>query len=129
MSPIPLDIEVITHVTGSMNHCSHCQVFIDNAGIGEQIHAQDVNSYPEEFIQDWERLSEWVSELAMAYPECLKIHITDAGSPRGLWKNLIRGIRHYPTFIVGGREAYHGWDKEDLAGLIQRHMVPDNALD
>jgi hypothetical protein len=123
VSQTPLDIEIVTHVTGSMNHCSHCQVFVDGAGIGGQVHAQDMSSYPEEFIRDWERLSDWVRELTATFSGRLMIHITDAGSPRGLWKNLRNGIRRYPAFIIDGHEIYQGWDKEQLASLIQRHSV------
>jgi len=109
-----------------MNHCPHCQLFIDNVGVGGQVHEQDMSTFPEEFIQDWEQLSDWVQELAATFPGQLSIHITDAGSPRGLWKSLSRGIRHYPTFIVGGRETYHGWDKKQLADLIQHNVDSDN---
>jgi hypothetical protein len=118
----PLDVEVVAHVTGSMNHCDHCQVFIDGVGVGEKIHREDLQSYPEDFIRDWQRVSDWVLDLAAAFPGQLVIRITDAQSVQGLWKSLTKGVRKYPTFIVGGQEKYHGWDHEQLSDLIRKHL-------
>lgn len=129
MSQTLLNIEIVTHITGSMSHCSHCQLFIDRAGIGGQVHEQDMSSFPEEFIREWEQLSIWVQEIAAAFPEQLSIRITDAGSPRGLWKHLVNGVRRYPSFIIAGHDIYHGWDKEQLAGLIRRHLSPVYGAD
>lgn len=117
-----IDVEVVAHVTGSMSHCSHCQVFIDGVGIGEQVHQRDVQSYPDEFVRDWARLSDWLLELAAAFPGQLVIRITDAQSIRSLWKSITKGVRKYPTFIVGGEVKYHGWDRERLYGIIRQHL-------
>lgn len=122
-----LDVEIVTHVTGSMDHCDHCQVFIDGVGIGEQIHQQDIQSYPQDLIRDWQRVSDWVIELAATFPGQLRIRITDAQSPQGLWKNLTKGIRRYPTFIVGGKEKYHGWNHEDLNEIVRRHLTKQRS--
>jgi hypothetical protein len=121
-----IDVEVVAHVTGSMNHCDHCQVFIDGVGIGDQIHQQDIQSYPEEFIRDWQRVSDWVLDLAATFPGQLVIRITDAQSMQGLWKSLTKGVRKYPTFIVDGEEKYHGWEAEALNEVIRRHLPTVN---
>jgi hypothetical protein len=123
MSRKPLDIEIIAHVVGSMKHCNHCQVFIDGVGVGDQIHRENVQSYPEDFIHDWQRLSGWVLDLAEAFPGQLVIRITDAQSLRGLWKALTQRARQYPTFIIEGRETYHGWDREHLDQRIRERLV------
>ncbi len=122
MSQRLVDIEVVTHVTGSVNHCESCQVFIDGVGIGDRIHTEDMQSYPEEFIRDWQRISDWVFELAEAYPGKLVIRITDAQSMQGLWKSISKGVHQYPTFIIDGQEKYHGWDSQQLNALIDRHV-------
>ena len=127
MSQQPLDIEVVAHVTGSMQHCTHCQVFIDGAGIGGRVHQENLRSYPEDFILDWQRLSGWVLDLAAMFPGQLVIRITDAQSLRGLWQALTRGVRRYPTFIIEGREAYHGWDRAHLDGIIRRRLAARQA--
>lgn len=121
-STTPLDVEVVAHVTGSMEHCSHCQVFIDGAGIGEKVHQDNLSSYPPDFIEDWQRLSDWILELAAAYPGQLVIRVTDAQSLPGIWKAVTKGVRKYPTFIIDGNEKYYGWDKSYLNHLIDRHL-------
>lgn len=127
MSRQPLDVEVVTHVTGSMDHCSSCQVFIDGVGVGGQVHQQDMDSYPEDFIRDWQNISDWVFELADAFPGQLVIRITDAQSMQGLWKSLTKGVRKYPTFIINGEEKYHGWDHDRLNQLIQNQLAASES--
>ncbi len=126
MAHKPVDVEVFAHVTGSMNHCTHCQVFIDGVGIGNQVHLADIQSYPEDFVRDWQRLSDWILDLAETFPGQIVIRVTDAQSMRGLWKALTRGVRRYPTFIVEGQETYQGWDRDRLAEMIRRRL-PSHA--
>lgn len=118
----PLDVEIVAHVTGSMQHCSHCQVFIDGVGVGQKVHQENIESYPPEIVAEWQHLSDWILEVAQTYPGQLIIRITDAQSPQGLWKVLTKGVRKYPTFILDGQEKYHGWDKEQLDALIRKHL-------
>lgn len=122
MTKEPLDVEIVTHVTGSMDHCSHCQVFIDGVGIGDRVHREDMQSYPEDFIRDWQRMSGWVRDLAATFPSKLVIRITDAQSLRGLWIALTKGVRRYPTFIIDGDEKYQGWDREHLKEMLERRI-------
>lgn len=122
MTHKPLNIEVVAHVTGSMDHCSSCQVFIDGVGVGGQVKQEDLQSYPEDFIKDWQRVSDWVLELADKHPGQLLIRITDAQTVQGLWKSLTKGVRKYPTFIIEGEEKYHGWDHDQLEALIERRL-------
>ncbi|RME41499.1 MAG: hypothetical protein D6796_15770 [Caldilineae bacterium] len=114
----PLQIEIVAHVLGSMNHCSHCQVFIDGLGVGGAIKQTDLNSYPPDFMLEWQRLSDWVLELAERYEGQLTIKITDAQSPQGLWKAIRHGVRQYPTFLIRGKK-YHGWDTAVVEEMIQ----------
>jgi hypothetical protein len=118
----PLDVEIVAHVTGSMQHCSHCQVFIDGVGVGEKVHNENISSFPPDFVAEWQNLSDWILEIARAYPGQLVIRVTDAQTPQGLWKALTKGVRKYPTFILDNREKYHGWDKDQLDSLIQKYL-------
>lgn len=121
----PLEVEVVAHVLGSLDHCSHCQVFIDGAGIGDQIHQSDLQSYPADWMQEWQQLSDLVFNLTERFAHQLVIKITDAKSPPALWMAVRSGIRKYPTFIVAG-EKYHGLDEEQVASLIERHLDSNN---
>ena len=119
----PLDIEIIAHVAGSMAHCTHCQVFIDGTGVGEQVHKQNIESYPPDIVAEWQKLSDWILELAETYAGELIIRVTDAQTVRGLWTALTKRVRRYPTFILEGQERFTGWDKEQLNHLIQQHLA------
>jgi hypothetical protein len=121
MEDQPLEVEVITHVLGSMDHCSQCQVFLDGVGIGGQIHQADLDAYPPEWMDEWKDFSDLIFNLTESYAGRLVIRITDAQSPQGLWAAIRRGIRKYPTFIVGG-EKYTGVDEEKARQLIMRHL-------
>ena len=116
-----LEVEIITHVLGSLNHCSHCQVFIDGVGLGDQVHQSDLNSYPSDWLEEWQRLSDLIFNITEQYAGQLVVKLTDAQSPQALWKAIRHGIRKYPTFVVG-EEKYHGFDQAKITNLIERHL-------
>ena len=116
-----LEVEVIAHVLGSMDHCSHCQVFLDGAGVGDKIHQQDLDSYPKDWMEDWQKLSDLIFDLTEEHAGKLVVRITDAQSPQGMWAAIRKGVRKYPTFIVDG-EKYTGFDKQAVSGLVTRHL-------
>lgn len=121
MSKPILEVEVVAHVLGSMDHCSQCQVFIDGAGIGDQIHQSDLEAYPKDWMEEWQRLSDLIFDLTERYAGKLVIKITDAQSPQAMWKAIRHGVRKYPTFIVKG-EKYHGLDEGELSNLIDSKL-------
>ena len=104
-------LEIIAHVPSSQNLCYHCQVFIDDAGVGRKTRQADLDSYPPDVMADWQRLSAKVLALSKRYKDQLLIKIIDVQSPRGLWLALRRGVRRYPAFILAG-EKYQGWTAE-----------------
>ena len=116
-----LQVEVIAHVLGSMDHCQHCQVFIDGAGVGGQVHQDDLDSFPPDWMEEWQRLSDLILDISERFAGKLVIKITDAQSPQALWKSLRHGVHKYPTFIVGG-EMYQGYDEEQVSNLIMRYL-------
>jgi len=117
-----LEVEVIAHVLGSMNHCSQCQVFIDGVGIGDKVHRADLDSYPPEWMEEWHHLSDLIFNITEQYAGQLVVKLTDAQSPQALWKAIRHGIRKYPTFIIG-EEKYHGFDQTQIDNLIERHLA------
>ncbi len=118
----PLRVEVVAYVLGSLDHCSHCQVFIDGSGVGGRVKQADLDAYPPEFRDEWRRLSDLVLRLGARYAGRLEIKITDAQSPQGLWQAIRHGVRKYPTFIIAG-QRYHGWDDTILDGMIRQHLA------
>jgi hypothetical protein len=119
-----LEVEVITHVLGSLDHCSHCQVFLNGAGVGQQIHKADLSSYPSDWKEEWQQFSDLIFRLSEKYAGKLVIRITDAQSLNALWKALRYGVRKYPTFIIGPHKC-QGIDEAQVSSLIdkQLHMV------
>ena len=118
-----LEVEIVAHVLGSMDHCSQCQVFIDGVGVGDQIHQADLDSYPSDWMDEWQRLSDLILKITEQYAGQLVIKVTDAQSPQAMWKAIRRGIRKYPTFIIG-EEKYNGLDQTKVTNLIERHLAP-----
>ena len=123
-----LEVEIITPVLGSMNHCSHCQVFIDGVGVGDQVHQADLQSYPPEWMEEWERLSDLVYNITERFAGKLVIKITDAQSPQALWKALRHGIRKYPTFVVGN-DHLTSLDESQVMAFIERHLTHATGSD
>jgi hypothetical protein len=121
-----LEVEVVAHVLGSMDHCSQCQVFIDGVGIGDQVHQADLDSYPPDWMEEWQHLSDLIFDITEQYAGKLVVKVTDAQSPQAMWKALRRGIRKYPTFIVG-KDKYHGLDQVKLTNLIDLHLASQNG--
>ncbi|MEJ2484420.1 MAG: hypothetical protein P8Y72_01105 [Anaerolineales bacterium] len=116
-----LEVEVVAHVLGSMDHCSHCQVFLDGAGLGGQIHQADLDSYPKDWMEEWQKLSDIVFNVTERFAGRLVVKITDAQSPQAMWKALKRGVRKYPTFLIED-DKYYGLDEEQVVELIERHL-------
>jgi hypothetical protein len=126
MATEPIQLEIVAHVLGSLNHCTHCQVFIDGVGVGGQIKRVDLEAYPREFMEEWQRLSDWILALSRRYAGQLVIKITDAQSPQALWKRVRYGVRRYPTFIVEG-ENYEGWAAEaELMARLNQLLAERN---
>ena len=117
-----LEVEVVAHVLGSMDHCSHCQVFIDGVGVGDQIHQADLDSYPSDWMEEWQHLSDLILSITEQYAGKLVIKVTDAQSPQAIWQAIRRGVRKYPTFIVGS-DKYHGLDQDKVSNLIDLHLA------
>jgi len=54
-----------------------------------------------------------------------------AGSQSTLWIRSLQGlfkitrhrIRRFPTFLIGGREKYTGWDLEELVQRIEARLA------
>lgn len=116
-----LEVEVFAHVLGSMDHCKHCQVFIDGTGVGDQIHQADLDSYPHEWVEEWRQLSDLILKLTDRFSGQLVVRITDAQSPQGLWAAIRHGVRRYPTFKIE-REKVTGINEEAVTKLVARYL-------
>jgi hypothetical protein len=118
----PIYLEIVTKVITTFDHCRHCEIFFDEAGIDRKSHQKDMNEYPLDLREEFINLSDWIRELIRLYKHRLLIKLIDAQSLLGIYKSLRYWIRAYPTFIVEGKETYSGWDKNQLEGLLDKYM-------
>lgn len=114
-----IDIEVIAPVVSGTSHCQHCQIFIDDAGVGQQVDRDEMSTYPQEMWEDYARLSDLVRDLSARYGRQLRFRIIDPHTPAGFWKSLRHWVRTYPTFIVNGQTKCTGWDRDTLETLLR----------
>jgi hypothetical protein len=118
----PISLEIVTRVLTTFDHCRHCEIFFDEAGLDKKFHQKEVNEYPPDLKEEFAKLSDWIRELTRLYKHRLLIRLIDAQSFLGMYKSLRHRIRKYPTFIVEGKETYAGWDKNQLEGLLDKHI-------
>jgi hypothetical protein len=122
----PILLEIVTRVLTSYDHCRHCEIFFDQAGLDKKFHHKEINEYPPDLKEEYSKLCQWIKELSRLYKHRLCIKLIDVQSFIGIYKSLRHGIRRYPTFIVEGKEIYTGWDKNQLEGLLDKYIK--NAL-
>lgn len=79
-------------------------------GIGDKVHNQEINEYPDEWKDEYLRVSHWVKGVARGLGRDVVIRVIDPQSLVGMWKTLRHGIRRYPTMIIDGREKFTGWE-------------------
>jgi len=82
-------------------------------GLGDKVHTQEINEYPDDLKEEHLYLSTWVKALACHYGNNIVIHVIDPLSLVGMWALLRHRIRHYLTMILNYREKFTGWKSEE----------------
>jgi histone acetyltransferase (RNA polymerase elongator complex component) len=118
----PILLEIVTKVITTFDHCRHCEILFDEAGIDQKFHQREMDEYPLDLKEEFAKLSDWIRELNRLYKHRLLINLIDAQSLWGIFKSLRYRIRSYPTFIVEGKETYAGWDKNQLEALLDKYI-------
>jgi hypothetical protein len=118
----PILLEIVTKVLTTYDHCRHCEIFIDEAGLDKKFHQKEMDEYPPDLKEEYLKLSDWIRELNRLYKHRLLIKLIDVQSLLGFYKSLRHKIRKYPTFIVEGKEIYTGWDKNQLESLLDKYI-------
>ena len=112
-------LEVIAQVPTGFFPCFHCEHIFDVAGVGESIHSEIQTSYPQEMLDEAQRLVTWLEELAAEYGKRLQIRVVDVQSMEGFFKSLRHWVRRYPAFIVDHRTKVVGWECDALERLLE----------
>jgi hypothetical protein len=93
-------------------------------GIGEKVHNQEINEYPEDLREEYLRLSNWVRETYALYGLQVWIKVIDPQSLVGLWKHISYRVRRYPTFVVEGTHRFAGWESaQDALAEVDRLLA------
>lgn len=79
-------------------------------GIGEKVHNQEINEYPEDLKSEYLRLSAWAKETARQFGRGVIVKIIDPQSLVGLYKVVRHRVRRYPTVLVDGETKLVGWE-------------------
>jgi hypothetical protein len=114
----PIRLEVIAPTFQGLGICSVCELVLAEAEVGENPYERELAEYPEEWQEEVRRLSDWVYDLAGRYGDQILIKVIDPQSPEGLFKSLRHRVRHYPTWIVNGKQRIAGWDREALEAAL-----------
>jgi hypothetical protein len=118
----PILLEIVTEVFTFFGHCRRCKILFDQTGLEQKLYQKEVEEYPPYLKEESTKLSAWIKELNHLYKHRLLIQLIDVQSPLGFYKSLRYRIRTYPTFIVGGKETYTGWDKNQLESLLDKYI-------
>ncbi len=118
----PIFLEIVTKVLTTYDHCSHCEVIFDQAGLDKKFHQKEMDEYPPDLKEEFIKLSDWIRELTRLYKHRLLIRLIDVQSLLGIYKSVRYRIRKYPTFIVEGKEIYTRWDKNRLEDLLDKYV-------
>lgn len=118
-----LSVQVISPVLTSFYHCMHCEQLFNQAKIGQQVRQEELDQYPEYIKQEFERLTEYLFDLAQRYGDQIDIRVIDPQSVEGFFKSLRHWVRKYPTFIVDGKEKITGWDVRALNETLQTRLA------
>ena len=113
-------LEVIAPTFHGLGICTVCELVMADGDVGERPVERALDEYPQEWQEEYRRLTEWVYDLAGQYGDRIVIKVIDPQSPEGLLKSLRHRVRRYPTWVVEGKTRVVGWDREALEAALQR---------
>lgn len=112
-------LEVVAHTLQGLGMCSGCELMLSEAGLGQHPSQRTLDEYPQDWQDEYVRLTDWVFDLAERHGEEIAIRIIDPQSLQGFLKSLRYRIRRYPTWIVDGKVRVVGWDRQALDVALQ----------
>jgi len=111
-------VDVIAHTFQGMGICTACELVMAEAKVGERPTERALDEYPREWQEEWQRLTEWVYDLADRYGDRIAIKVIDPQSLDGLYRSFRYRVRRYPTWVVNGKIRVVGWDREALDAAL-----------
>lgn len=105
----PLLVEIIAYAPTAFYHCTHCEVAWREMGATNRIHEEQIeSSLPEDLIQEYQTVSDWVKEMFRVHCDAIILKVIDAASIEGFYKSLKYNARRYPAVIVNGTTRFLG---------------------
>ena len=105
----PLMVEIIAYAPTAYYHCTHCEVAWREMGATNPIHKEQMeSSLPEDLIQEYQTVSDWVKEMFRVHCDAILLKVIDAASIEGFYKSLKYNARRYPAVIVNGKSRFLG---------------------
>jgi hypothetical protein len=123
----PLRIEIIAYAPTAFYHCTHCEVAwraAEAVGATNRIHEEQLeSSLPEDLIQEYKIVSDWVREMFRVHCDAILLKVIDAASVEGFYKSLKYHARHYPAVIVNGKARFIGTQSLSAASQEIAHQL------
>lgn len=82
-------------------------------GLGDKVHNEELNEFPDDWKEEYLRVSDWAKHTAQHFGRRVVINIIDPQSAVGIWKAIRHGIRRYPTVVLNGQDKFIGWEAAD----------------
>ena len=117
-----VSVKVIAPVLTDFFHCLHCEHLFHHSGIGQQLHQEVLKQYPEDVKQEAAQLANLVFDLAHKFGDQIHIRVIDPQSLPGFFLSIRYWVRQYPTFIIDGRKAFIGSDRDGLERVFQNYL-------
>ncbi len=96
-------------------------------GLGDKVHNQEINEYPDDLKAEYLQLSTWVKALARHYGRGLVVRVIDPQSLVGFWKLVRHRIRRYPALILEKDTVLRGWEAEADLHTRLRELLADRG--
>jgi hypothetical protein len=120
----PVMVEVVAYAPTGFYHCTHCEIIFKEQGIGDKIHAEQLQSaMPEELMRDYAQVSRWVNTLVDRFGDRVAVKVIDAASIEGVWKAMRHSLRRYPVAIIAGLEKVDLSNSEAASDAVARHVA------
>jgi len=117
-------LDIVTPTLTYFYHCHHCETALSAVGVGQVVHDQEINEYPQDVKEQYLQLCDWVRALAARHVGRLRVRMVDAHSPLGLWMALRHRARTFPLFVLDGRRVAVGGDLAGVAALLRERLGP-----
>lgn len=120
----PVMVEVVAYAPTGFYHCTHCEIIFKEQGIGDKIHAEQLQSaMPDEIMRDYAQVSRWVNRLVDRFGDKVAVKVIDAASIEGVWKAVRHGLRHYPVVVIAGTAKVDLADEQAADAAVARHVA------